>query len=173
MRMQMKSLLLLALSFVVAGALYGQDPRPSPTKEKKAIIAGSVNLEIKYGSPSVKKRKIWGDLVPYGEIWRTGANEATTFEVSRDVLVNGKPLPKGKYALFTIPDEKTWTLVFNQDANQWGAYNYDEKKDVLRVNATPKKAKAPSEELEFEITPKGKVFLNWEYLSVPFVVKPL
>jgi hypothetical protein len=173
MRMQMKSFVLLALSFVVAGALHGQDTRPSPTQTKAEIIAGSVNLEIKYGSPAVKGRKIWGDLVPYGEVWRTGANEATTFEVSRDVLVNGMRLPKGKYALFTIPAEKSWTLVFNREPDQWGAYNYKESMDALRVNTTPKKAKTFSERLEFVITPKGKVFLNWENLSVPFVVKPL
>ena len=94
-------------------------------------------------------------------------------EVSRDVLVNGMRLPKGKYALFTIPAEKSWTLVFNKESNQWGAYNYKESMDALRVNTTPKKAKAFSERLEFVITPKGKVFLNWENLTIPFVVKPL
>jgi hypothetical protein len=88
---------------------------------------------IDYGAPSVKDRVIWGGLVPYDKVWRTGANEATTVEVDKDVIINGNELSAGKYALFTIPSEEKWTLIFNSEYNQWGAYKYDPAKDVLKV----------------------------------------
>lgn len=173
MRVQFKLICLFALGFILTSQTIQAQDRPSPLKEAKVIIAGSVNMEIKYSSPAVKGRTIWGDLVPYGEVWRTGANEATTFEVSRDVLVNGQRLPAGKYAFFTIPGEKSWVLIFNKEPNQWGAYNYKEAMDALRVTVNPKKAKAFSERLEFTVTNKGKVALAWENILIPFVVKPL
>lgn len=173
MRTPIKLIGLLVGMVLVAHSASAQD-RPSPLKEVKTIVSGAVTVEIKYSSPAVKGRKIWGDLVPYGEVWRTGANEATTFEVSRDVLLNGQRLPAGKYAFFTIPGEKTWTLVFNKEWNQWGAYNYKESMDALRVtNIKPKKASAFSERLEFTVSAKGKGTIVWENLQIPFVVHPL
>ncbi|RMG72406.1 MAG: DUF2911 domain-containing protein, partial [Bacteroidetes bacterium] len=94
---------------------------------------GTAEITINYGSPAAKGRTLWGDLVPYGAVWRTGANEATTFTVSQDVTIEGQTLPAGTYSLFTIPGESDWTIIFNKTAEQWGAYEYDEAADALRV----------------------------------------
>jgi hypothetical protein len=111
-----------------------------------------------------------GGLVPYGEVWRTGANKATTIEFDKDVKIEGKALPAGKYALFTIPNENEWIIVINTDFNQQGAYNYDEKKDVLRVSVKPRKTDEFVE--TFTITPeKDKVTMKWENTEVSFKVK--
>ena len=121
---------------------------------------GVTDITITYSRPGVKGRKIWGDppagsaagtatlddartrakdapIVPYGHVWRTGANEATLFEVSDNVLINGQPLAAGRYSLHTIPGRDEWTIIFNKDDGQWGSFTYDEKKDVLRVKAKP------------------------------------
>ncbi|MFZ4427065.1 MAG: DUF2911 domain-containing protein [Saprospiraceae bacterium] len=175
----MKTYLYFSLFFIVAMAsgaqVYAQDKamRPSPLVEYKVIIGGAVNVMVNYSSPAVKGRKVWGDLVPFGEVWRTGANEATVFEVSRDVLVNGQRLPAGKYAFFTIPGEKSWTLIFNKEPNQWGSYNYKQEMDALRVNVKPKASKTFNERLTITVSNKGKAMLAWEKVEVHFTVKPL
>ena len=156
-----------------ASSVFAQDTpaaRPSPASSTTQKLK-KAEVTINYGSPSVKGREIWGKLVPYDQVWRTGANEATTFEVNKDVKVQGKVLKAGKYALFTIPGEKEWTIVFNKTAKQWGAYKYDQKEDALRVKAKPKKAAAFSEKMTFAISKKGVVSLNWENLQVDFKVK--
>ncbi|MEZ4847469.1 MAG: DUF2911 domain-containing protein [Bacteroidia bacterium] len=112
------------------------DTIPSPKKELKTTMSGA-DITIVYGSPSVKERTIWGELVPYGEVWRTGANEATTFETSAPISIGGQTLAAGKYGFFTVPDENDWTLIFNEVSDQWGAYNYDAGKDVMRVKVVP------------------------------------
>ena len=94
-------------------------------------------MTISYSSPAVKGRPVWGALVPWDQVWRTGANEATTFKTSTDMQVEGKPLPAGTYALFTIPHQDRWTVVFNKQAEQWGAFNHDKAADVLSVDVTP------------------------------------
>ncbi|MFZ0390977.1 MAG: DUF2911 domain-containing protein [Calditrichia bacterium] len=128
----------------------------------------SVEVVVEYGRPKVNDRQIWGGLVPYNKVWRTGANEATTISFSRDVLVNGKELPAGKYAIFTIPGEEKWTIVFNKEAQQWGAFNYDEDKDVLRIEAKPEKNKQV-EEMTYTID-GSEVVMKWAGLKVPFTV---
>ncbi|MFN7118822.1 MAG: DUF2911 domain-containing protein [Saprospiraceae bacterium] len=175
--MQLRNRLLLLATLLTVGiftTLHAQDDkskRPSPLVEAKATV-GDVNVSIVYGSPAVKGRKIWGALVPYGEVWRTGANEATTFEVSKDVEIEGQKLPAGKYALFTIPGEKEWTIIFNKEASQWGAYNYKKDQDALRVTVKADKAKPANERMTFKIDEKsGKVTLLWENVAVPFTVK--
>ena len=105
---------------------------------------GLTEFFVRYSRPSVKGRKgdIWGELVPYGKVWRAGANEATTMEFSSDVKINGQPLKKGKYAIFVIPQKKgDWTFIFNTAVDSWGKEAYDQKNDVLRVNATVEKSK--------------------------------
>lgn len=145
-------------------------PRPSPNAVSGMQI-GSARVWIAYGSPGAKGRRIFGGLVPYGRIWRTGANEATTVTVTRDVLVEGKRLEKGTYSLFTVPKEAEWTLIFSRDDNQWGAYDYDVEEDVLRLTV-------PSREASFrenfwigfdEISPDGLhavLVLHWERTRV-------
>ena len=144
--------------------------RPSPPRTASGAI-GEMIVEVNYSSPSVKGRKIWGGLVPYSEVWRSGANDATTISFSKTVLVEGKKLAAGKYSLFTIPKEGKWTVIFNTVADQWGAYEYDKAKDALRVEVTPQPLNEPVEMLEFAVA-DGKVTLRWENLAVPVSVAP-
>ena len=133
------------------------------------MVAGA-NIKINYSSPGVKGREIWGGLVPYDQVWRTGANEATTFEVDKDVTINGSPLPAGRYAFFSIPTAGDWTLIFNTVPDQWGAYEYDESKDALRVTVAPQMAEDVQERLEFTIGNDGTVVVAWDKVRVPFTV---
>ncbi len=131
------------------------------------------NLKISYSAPSVRGRKIWGDLVPYEKVWRTGANEATVFYSSKTLIIEGDTLPAGRYSFFTIPGENEWTLIFNKEWNQWGAYEYDEEKDALRVKTTPEKADTMNEVLRFELlegdSSTAVMHFYWEklHLAVP------
>jgi Protein of unknown function (DUF2911) len=144
--------------------------RPSPAATASATV-GTAMLKIDYSRPSVKGRKVWGEMVPMGQVWRTGANEATTFETDKPVMIEGKELPAGKYALFTIPGEKEWTIIFNKDAKQWGSYQYKQDKDALRVMVKPMKSEKLVEQLTFAIDPKGVVNFMWENVQVSFKVK--
>lgn len=146
------------------------EERPSPLKRTTGAI-GDVKVVIGYGSPAVKNRQIWGSLVPYDEVWRTGANEATNIEFSKNVLVEGKPLPAGKYSFFTIPNEDEWTLIFNGVWDQWGAYDYDASKDVLRIAVKPAAAPEFAERLDYLVEPDG-IAVVWEKLKVKFTVQP-
>ena len=163
-------LILLAVCFLMVET-QAQDKKPplSPKDTVKGKIEG-VETEIVYCRPSARNRKMIGGKDPYGSVWRTGANAATTIEFDKAVKIEGKSLPAGKYALFTIPNEDEWTIIINKDYNQQGAYNYDEKKDVLRVNVKTKKT--PQFVETFTITPeKDRVSLKWENTEVAFKVK--
>ncbi|MDB5258006.1 MAG: hypothetical protein JWM14_2701 [Chitinophagaceae bacterium] len=160
----------IIFSFLFVFPAVAQDkPKKSPAATVSGVI-GSSTITIHYNQPSVKERKIWGGLVPYNEVWRTGANEATTFETTKDITVEGVVLPAGKYALFTIPGEQEWTIIFNKTASQWGAFKYDAKEDQLRVKVKSAKAPAFVEQLTFYVE-KNKVFFRWENLEVGFSVK--
>jgi hypothetical protein len=170
----MKNLMLPFLIFMVVAPLFSiaQDNskgRPSPPKVFETV-AGKTKISIQYNAPSVKGREIWGKLVPYKKIWRTGANEATTFECDGDLMVEGKLLPKGKYALFTIPDKTEWIIIFHSNTNQWGTYEYKQEGDVLRVNVKAVPAAAFQEQLLFTSIPNG-IAIVWENLSVPIMIK--
>lgn len=143
--------------------------RPSPPAIATAKV-GTAHLTVNYGQPSVKGREVWGKLVPYGQVWRTGANEATTFETDKDIKVQGKVLPAGKYGFFTVPGEKEWTIVFNKVPNQWGAFKYDQAQDYMRVTAKSKKSAKFNEKLLYSIN-KGWVSIDWENLDVSFKVE--
>lgn len=145
------------------------DSLPSPLRQVTANIEG-VPVTITYGSPAKKGRTLWGDLVAYDEVWRTGANDATTFEVAEAVTIEGQTLPAGKYALFTIPGADDWTIIFNEKFNQWGAYNYDPELDVMRVKVVPKTTETTSETMEFDVVDGNVVVLQWGDLAVPFAV---
>ena len=157
------------------GILKAQDPsqRPSPAATATGSI-GKTTVTINYSQPGVKGRKIWGELVPYGKVWRTGANEATTFEVSTDVMIEGKKLAAGKYSFFTIPGKDEWTLIFNKVAEQWGAFEYNETEDALRVTVKPQSNEF-QEWMAFTINKTGDksaiVNLEWEKLKIPFKVE--
>src|SRR5882757_3913988 len=138
---QLKVLSLFAMAFLVSTTVFGQ--KPSPAETATGTAAGS-DIKIAYHSPAVKGRKIWGGLVPYDKVWRTGANEATIFTTSKDITIGGKSLKAGKYSLYTIPGEKEWKVIFNSQTGQWGikmdgSTTDDASKDVLVATATPMK----------------------------------
>ncbi|WP_425554335.1 DUF2911 domain-containing protein [Hymenobacter glaciei] len=144
--------------------------KPSPAATATGKI-GATDVTVNYSSPGVKGRKIFGGLETYGKVWRAGANEATTVEFSKAVTVEGKPLPAGKYGFFVIPAESgQWTVIFNKEPKQWGAFKYDEKQDALRVMVTPRKTAAVTERLAYEVTSKGLV-LRWENVELPVAIK--
>jgi Protein of unknown function (DUF2911) len=145
--------------------------RPSPPALVTQKV-GETTISIDYSQPSVKGRTIGKDLEPKnGEVWRTGANEATTFEINKDVMVEGKALPKGKYALFTMAKGDEWTIIFNKTWNQWGAYDYKAADDALRVNVKGGKADPFAEKMTFTISNTGIVSLLWGGVKVDFTVK--
>jgi len=147
-------------------------PRESQRQNLSQVI-GDTTVSIVYHRPNTKARKVWGELVPFGAVWRTGANEATTFEVSGDVKINGQTLPKGRYSLHTIPGADEWTVIFNKKAEQWGSFVYDAKDDALRVKVKPLKADF-AETMAFGIENStmntAQVVISWEKLKVPFTI---
>jgi hypothetical protein len=165
----------LKLLLVVVAACFlvvqtdAQDKPLSPKETVEGKIDG-VNTEIVYSRPSARGRKMIGGKEPYGKVWRTGANKATSIEFDKPVKIEGKSLPAGKYALFTIPNENEWTIIINEDYNQQGAFNYDQKKDVLRVNVKPKKTDQFVETFTIT-TEKDRVNMKWENTEVGFKVK--
>ena len=161
-------LIMAGLLALPAVAERGDDTdRKSKNGKTEGTIDG-VEVTLEYGRPNVKGREIWGGLVPYGKIWRTGADEATTVSFSADVTVGGEKVKAGTYGLFTVPGEKEWTFVFNSVAEQWGTYDYDSGKDVLKVSATPSAAEH-TESMELVID-GSSVVLRWEKLAVGFEV---
>lgn len=145
--------------------------RPSPPATATATTAGGNTITINYSQPSVKGRTVGKDIAPYGKVWRTGANEATVFEISKDAKIEGKyPLKAGKYGLYSIPGEKKWTVIFNKTWNQWGT-NYKEGDDALRVELDTKKAPKFTEKMTFQVMKDGMVTLMWGDKAVSFSVK--
>ena len=173
----MKSILLfVAVSAItmIANGQGGDDKskRPSPPAKVSVTTKDGVTITIDYSQPSVKGRTIGKDLEPLpGKVWRTGANEATVFEVNKDVKVEGHPLPAGKYGLFTISDGKDWTIIFNKTWKQWGAFTYKEADDALRIKVKGEKASKFAEKMSFDIDKSGEVTLRWGNEKVDFKVK--
>jgi hypothetical protein len=167
--MLVRCTLTLALSFILSLTCFAQNKPGSPLDSCKGKI-GSANITVVYSSPSVKERKIWGALVPYGEVWRAGANGATRLTTDHAIQIEGKTLPAGTYSFFTIPGESKWTIIFNKTARQWGSFKYDMKEDALRVDVKPLKSAAFSERLVYKISPQG-LSLIWENLEVPLSFK--
>ena len=195
------ALLLLVGAAEYAGAQTAAARFPRPSQKASVMqTIGVTDMTITYHRPGVKGRVIWGDplpsqadtkgeatlddqnarpkgapIVPWGHVWRAGANEATQFEVTDDVLVNGQKLPAGKYSLHTIPTKDEWTIVFNNQANQWGSFNYDASKDTLRVKVKPEWVADNEEWLQYSIPVVGpntaQVVLRWEKVRVPFTVE--
>lgn len=169
----MAALVAAALLADVSSAAELQLPRPSQKAQVMQTV-GLTDVTINYSRPGVKGRTIWGDLVPYDKVWRTGANEATSITFSTDVKVNGQPLAAGTYSFHTIPTKSDWTVIFNKKADQWGSYSYDEKEDALRVQV-----KAQSHEftewMELSLpdiaVDKATVALDWEKVRVSFEIQ--
>ena len=143
-----------------------------PTSSKE-VATGKINdatITINYGSPSVNSRAIWGALVPFNQVWRAGANDATTFETDKDLTIEGAKLPAGKYSFFVIPNEKECVIIFNKEAKQWGAYKYKQNEDQLRVTVKPEVSKSKAEKLVYTIN-SNSVILSWENWNIPITVK--
>jgi len=157
----------LSFMFILNGCGDSQ-PRVSPMASVSQTIGESTEITVTYSRP------IWGDLVPYDKVWRSGANEATTISFSDDVQIEGQALAAGTYALFTIPAESEWTIIFNKKADQWGVYDYDSKDDALRIKTTAETA--PNEEwLDYVFEQldgtSAVLALRWEKLKVPFRIE--
>jgi hypothetical protein len=185
-----------------AAAAFAQIPTPRPSQKASVMQRiGVTDVTITYSRPGVKGRQIWGDplpeqtakvkgeatldnqnerpkgapIVPWGHVWRAGANEATMFVVTDDVLINGQKLPAGTYSLHTIPNKDEWTIVFNGTSNQWGSFDYDPAKDTLRVKVKPEWLQTSEEWLSYSFDPvtedSAQVNIRWEKVNVPFTVK--
>ncbi|MEM7552135.1 MAG: DUF2911 domain-containing protein [Bacteroidota bacterium] len=149
---------------IIAGVILLKKPL-SPPKDTQGIVY-ETTIAIDYSSPAVRDRKIWGGLLPYNVLWRAGANQATTFEFSKDVLISSNVIAAGKYSFFAIPREDEWTLILNSDWDQSGTTNYDQSKDVLRWDVKPKQSQEFSERLEYNILNDSGIELSWEELDV-------
>jgi Protein of unknown function (DUF2911) len=148
----------------------------------KAFLMQTIGLKdvsVSYSRPGVKGRKIWGELVPYDKVWRAGANEATRFVFTSDVLINGKKLRAGSYSFFAIPAKTNWILIFNKVADQWGAFEYNQAEDAMRFTVKPQQTEF-TEWLEYtfsdmNVNKDGKnsavINLIWEKLKIPFTVE--
>jgi hypothetical protein len=167
---------LVATTPVLAQERDGALPRMSPNASTSFTL-GVTDITIHYGAPLVRDRVIYGDLVPFDAVWRTGANEATAVTFSTDVVVEGQALEAGTYGLFTVPGRESWTIIFNEAPEQWGAYQYDEARDVLRVSVQPQRA--PKREIMTfyfdDLRRDGgadavDVVLEWADTRVPFTV---
>jgi hypothetical protein len=156
----MKMLSLSAFLMFSVVFISAAQKRASPAKTAEGTINGAV-ITVNYSSPSVKGRTIFGDLVPLGKVWRAGANEATIFETSKDITVEGEKLPAGKYSFFIIPGESSSTFIFNKQTGQWGT-KYDESKDALRVTVNSGQTSTLTENLTYTVMDDG-LEVKWEY----------
>src|ERR1700726_3011451 len=151
------------LAFTIAAGAQGS--RPSPAASASCDLGGGNTIKTDYSSPRAKGRKIYGDLVPFGEVWRTGANAATTFVTSSDVMVGGKTVPAGSYTLFTVPTADKWTLIINKKTGEWGIpYKY-EGDELARVDMKVSELPAPVEDFTIAYDKSGNgctLRIDWE-----------
>lgn len=170
MKLRALSLALLIAIPAVAQVTY---PRVSP-KSTLTQTVGLTDVTVIYSRPAMKGRQVFGQLVPTGEVWRTGANEATIFKVSDDVTINGQKLAAGSYSLHTIPGASEWTLIFNKTADQWGSYEYKQDQDALRVTAKPQALQSPVEMLTISFPEvqlaSATAAIEWDKVRVPFTI---
>lgn len=146
------SVLGLALAVAVFGsAQEAKAPRPSP-HDKVAVTLGKTNITMEYGRPFLKGRHVGGEVAPYGEVWRTGADEATTLVTDGNITIGTLKVPKGSYTVFTLPTKDGWTLIVNRVEAQWGAFEYKQDMDLGRTKMTVKTAKAPVEQFTMSLT---------------------
>lgn len=168
------SILLFSVQLLMAQYQIGLVPRVSPDKSASQKI-GFTEVEITFGSPAVQNRQILGGLIPYDQVWRAGANDASTIAFNRPVKINGMTLDSGCYAFFLIPREhKKWTAIFNKVTQQWGAFRYNESEDALRIDLIPRRTNYHTENLQYAIQQLGyeygSILLNWGSMEieVPF-----
>jgi len=180
-------ILILSFLLILSSTTFAQKKvRPSLKASVMQTLGVDTDITIVYSRPGVKGRKIWGELVPYGLApgnkysndkpfpWRVGANENTTIEFSKDVLIEGNKLPAGKYGIHMIPSEKDWIIIFSKNNSGWGSFAYNQEEDALRVTVTP--TETPHQEwLIFGFGnlagTSATAFLLWEKLMVPFKIE--
>jgi hypothetical protein len=169
--MMKKRYLRIVFALLISIFIFSTSWAQSPPATAENTVDG-VTVKIDYHSPQVKGRTIWGGLEPYDKVWRTGANNATTIEVSGDMKIGKKKLPKGKYSLFTIPKKgDSWTVIINKEAEQWGAYNYKESEDLLRFEVKVDRTLELNESLTFDVKDDGTIVFTWEYKTFSFQVR--
>jgi Tfp pilus assembly protein PilF len=172
----MKAFVVTALALLTTSTALAEldQPEESPHATVHQTI-GLTKVSIDYHRPAVQGRQVWGKLVPYGEVWRAGANQNTTITFSTDVKIGGKPLRAGTYGLHMIPTQKDWTVIFSTVTTAWGSYSYDQKEDALRVTVTPRALPAVEERMVFKFDEpamtKATLVLAWEKLAVPVTIE--
>lgn len=165
---------MLSFLFFSSSVCLAQDLKFPNASSNQSIVQelGISKITLNYARPNGKGRKIFGALVPYGQVWRTGANNATSITFSDGVVIDGKNVPAGTYALFTIPGSKEWTIILNKNSKQWGAYTYDEKDDFLRFQVKPQTLKTAQETFSIsfpEVTENSaRINISWEKTAVGF-----
>jgi hypothetical protein len=157
----------LSLALFAAGTHAQQDKskRPSPPAKATFDVGGDKSITVDYSSPRAKGRKIYGELVPFGKVWRAGANEATTFVTTADIVVGGKPVPAGSYTLFTIPDKDKWTLIISKATGEWGTDYPGPDKDLTRVDMKISTLPSPVENFTISFDKSGtsaNMNIDWE-----------
>ena len=148
-----------------------KNKRVSPPATVTQTLENGNKIIINYSRPFLRNRTVGIEVATLDSVWRTGANEAATIEISKPAKIKGKLLPAGKYALFTIPGKKKWTIIFNKRWDQWGAYEYNKNLDALRIKVRPEFEQTVSEQFTIEIDKKGEVELNWGNTEVEFTLK--
>jgi hypothetical protein len=168
-------LTIILISFVFLNDVIAQEaltPRLSPL-EMVTLKYESSYIKVTYGRPHKKGRNIFGDLVPYGKVWRTGANEATEITFTKDVLINKKRIAAGTYTIFTIPEKNKWNVIFNSDLGQWGAYKYNPDKNVLEIDAAVSEMDIVYEPftIEFQLQDgKTNLLMMWDNIKASFTI---
>ena len=161
----MRKLTVVLVILLSATLLFAQEKRPSPAASATCNFADGKSIKVNYSSPRAKGRKIFGGLVPYGEVWRTGANEATSFVTDTPLTIGGKEVPAGSYTIFTIPNADRWTLIVNKKTGEWGIpYKY-EGDELLRADMSVSKTSAPVEDFTISFHEMGTgchMYLDWE-----------
>ena len=176
MRIKIKLLLVLLISIFTLGQVNAQEEikaRLSPL-EIVTVKYESTYIKVTYGRPHKKGREIFGKLVPYGQVWRTGANEATEITLTKDVIINKKRLEAGTYTIFTIPEQDKWKVIFNSDLGQWGAYNYNPDKNVLEIEAKVSEMDIAYEPftIEFQLQDdETNLLMMWDKTKASFTIK--
>lgn len=172
----LKTGMLAIAALLMFSVTKAQPHKLSPHLTATGTIGGA-DISITYGSPAVKGRQIWGALEPYDKPWRAGADEATTLETTKDLKIEGKKLPAGKYTVFVTPVENDeWVVTINSETGQWGikrdgSANFDPAKNILVLKIKPKKSDDLVERLTYVIDPKGKIEMQWEHIIIPLKVK--
>ncbi|WP_462255425.1 DUF2911 domain-containing protein [Ferruginibacter sp.] len=186
MKKIMKAFAIVMLLFINTAALAQQskteevcyNPNAKGDTLKRSIKSaaigkiGSAAVVINYHSPGVRGRNIWGGLIPYGEVWVTGAHNATNIEIDKDFIVNGVSIPKGKYGFFTIPGKKEWVIIINKNWNQHLTDDYQQSEDLVRIKVKPQQQKETIQRLQYFITDKGnnkgEIAMAWDKIRIKF-----